>query len=90
MALSKSKLIKRNIYKGFGTVQVKRLTHLNEVAYFESRSYDQQFLSSKHYGDDGSLHRLYAQLRNEAIDKYNKLMAQWANGTESKYALNRY
>lgn len=90
MALSKRKLIKRNIFKGFGTVQLHRHHYLNTTAWYHSREYEQKVLSSKHLNDDGALHRVYAELHESARVEYDRLLIQWANGTESKYALTRY
>lgn len=90
MALSKRKLIKRNIFKGFGTVQLHRHHYLNTTAWRNVREYEQKILSSKHQDDTGALYHTYVELHLCAQMEYDYLLMQWANGTESKYALTRY
>lgn len=89
MALSKRKIILRSIHRGFDTVQLKRHSYLNTTAWFEAQQYDQRMLASKHALDGGASHAMYAALCKEAHQKYNRLLMQWANGTESKYARRR-
>lgn len=90
MALSKRSLKRKNVFKGFSTVQLQRHIYLNGDAYFESISYDQRILSSKHHMDGGASHRIAVAMKEAAVKKYNHLLAQWVNGTESKYAMTRY